>query len=259
VAFTKPRYRGQGCFNRLISAILDEARKRKYSGMYARGVTTHPFSQKTLLKYGFKESALYISSGMERKYKEIMQKKTQRESVFIMYLYLSSPQNHVLYPPSHHRQMILDIYRNLGVCPDLIDSHPVFELPSEETTTNLKTDMSSMTAHIVVLSYGQNAAAQVKANLKSLCLQRLETIYLHLPLNDKYTSVLTDQFEALGFFFSGIMPGDEGNDELILQYLNNYVIDYEQMQVASEQGRELLDYVRKSDPNQVIYCDNSFR
>ena len=55
------------------------------------------------------------------------------------------------------------------------------------------------------------------------------------------------------------MPGDEGNDGLILQYLNNYVIDYEQLQVASDQGRELLDYVRKSDPNQVMCCDNSLR
>ncbi|UCE64138.1 MAG: hypothetical protein JSU59_03060, partial [Nitrospirota bacterium] len=48
------------------------------------------------------------------------------------------------------------------------------------------------------------------------------------------------------------------NDQLILQYLNNYVINYEQLQVASEQGRKLVDYVRQSDPNQGNNSNNSF-
>ncbi len=250
-AFTKPKYRHQGCLNHLIAAILDEARQRNYSGMYARGVTTHPFSQKTLLKYGFKESALFISSGIERKYKGIEQKKIQRESVFIMYRYFLSPGPRQLYPPAHHRQMITGIYQNLGVCPVLANAEPATAaLPAIETAVNLKTDPASMTAHIFIVRYGQNALLLVKANLKALCLQRLETVYLHLPLSDRYTSVFTEQFETLGFFFSGIMPGDQGNDELILQYLNNYMIDYELLRCASDVGIQLLDYVRKADPNQ---------
>ena len=53
----------------------------------------------------------------------------------------------------------------------------------------------------------------------------------------------------MGFFFSGILPGSAGNDELILQYLNNYVIDYSQLKIASGKGNEMLAHIRQHDPN----------
>lgn len=253
VAFTKPKYRGQGCLNHLLPALLQEARGRHYSGIYARGVTTHPYSQKTLLKYGFQECALYVSSGMERQYKGIEQHKIQRESVFIMYLYFSAPHTHALYPPPQHRPMLAEIYQHLGVCPELLSATTLAEITEEKTALTTKTDANSLTAHIVILSYGRDAQEQVHAKLKALCLHRLETIYLHLPLQDQNTALLTAQFEALGFFFSGVMPGDQGNDELILQYLNNYFIDYDQLRTASDFGNRLLAYVCKLDPNQFDY------
>lgn len=249
VAFTKPKYRGQGCLNALISFILEDAHKLNYGGMYARGVTTHTFSQKTLLKYGFKETALYVSSGLERKYKGIEQKKIQRESVFIMYLYFSTPKKHIIYPPLHHRQMIIDIYQHAGANFQIADSGAV-QLLSEQTISHVATDLGSKTAQIFISSYAGDTVAHVKAALRSLCLQRLETIYLHLPLSNPNTATTTQQFEALGFFFSGIMLGDTGSDALILQYLNNYVIDYEQIKVESQYGAKLLDYVRQNDINQ---------
>ena len=85
--------------------------------------------------------------------------------------------------------------------------------------------------------------------LKDLCLQRIETIYLNLPLNSPHTAELTHEFEGMGFFFCGIMPGSEGRDQLILQYLNNQVIDYGQIQVNTEIGQKLLAYIKRHDPN----------
>lgn len=252
VAFTKPRYRGQGCMNRLIAALIDEARARYYRGIYARAVSTHPYSQKTFLKYGFQESALYVSSGMEREYKGIEQQKMQRESVFIMYLYLSAPQAYVLFPPPQHRRMLAEIYQHLGVCPELIAAGSPAEITEEKTVLTTASDVNSLTAHIIVSSYGLDAEEQVHAKLKALCLHRLETIYLHLPLQDVHTAGLTAQFEALGFFFSGVMPGAQGNDELILQYLNNYLIDYDLLRPASDFGARLLAYIRTLDPNQLL-------
>ncbi len=251
VAFTKPKYRGQGCLSKLSIAILEEAKKRRFTGIYGRAITTHQYSQKNIIKFGFKDSAIYISSGIARIYKGIDQQKPQRESVVIMFLYINPPALHKVYPPTHHREMIESIYRHLGVNPEITSPGEIAELPAEATTTKVKIDHNSLTANISVSSYGKDAVAEVHKNLKALCLQRLETIYLYLRLDDEYTAMLTSEFEKLGFFFSGIMPSNKGNDELVLQYLNNYVINYDQLQIASEKGKELLEYIRKLDPNQL--------
>jgi serine/threonine-protein kinase RsbW len=50
----------------------------------------------------------------------------------------------------------------------------------------------------------------------------------------------------LGFFFSGVIPEMSQGDMLRLQYLNNVDMDLENIQVASDFGKELLDYVIKS-------------
>jgi hypothetical protein len=77
-------------------------------------------------------------------------------------------------------------------------------------------------------------------------------ISLYLKLSDPLTSYLTDEFEKMGFFFAGILPGAlAGGDALILQYLNNVPIDYEKIQLDSDAGKHLLDYIMSVDPNRV--------
>lgn len=250
VAFTKPKYRGQGCLRQLSITLMEEAKKRHFTGVFSKGITTHAYSQSNLIKFGFRACAVHISFGKERIYKGIDQQIKQRESVIIMFHFINPPLRHVLYVPSHHIEMIKLIYDNLGVEPEFRSAGNYVELPVEKANTMLKTNLKSMTAHITINQYGLNVVEDVRKNLKSLCQQRLETIYLHLSLNDKYTAWLTHEFEKLGFFFSGIIPGDKGNDELILQYLNNYVIDYDRIMIASEVGRKMMEYIRKRDPNQ---------
>lgn len=232
----------------LSKELLNEAGRRNFVGVYARGVTTHPFSQKALLKFDFKESALYLSSDRERTYKGgIEQDKLRRESVLIMFLYLSAPKDHVIYPPPHHREMIERIYQHLGVIPDSKISSKETENAGGESLTKIETDPVSLMAHIKITGYAERSIDEVKENLRLLCLQRIETIQLHLPLGNPSTAFRTAEFERLGFFFAGIMPSCSGNDILVLQYLNNYAIDYETLVIESDMGKEILEYIIKRD------------
>jgi serine/threonine-protein kinase RsbW len=58
-----------------------------------------------------------------------------------------------------------------------------------------------------------------------------------------------DRLESLGFFFAGVVPEKDDRDVLRLQYLNRVTIDAQQIQVASDFGRELLDYVLRAQAN----------
>jgi len=68
----------------------------------------------------------------------------------------------------------------------------------------------------------------------------------------KSPEVKKPDFEKMGFFFSGIMPGSNGRDRLILQYLNNQRIDYEKIHINSDTGKKILEYIKKRDPSQAV-------
>jgi serine/threonine-protein kinase RsbW len=109
-------------------------------------------------------------------------------------------------------------------------------------------DVSVRTDHnqglIAVRSSGADLVERVADRLRYLCLHKLDCIYVDLALADPATAVVTPDLEEMGFFFGGITPNLwKGSDVLRLQYLNNVEIDPAHVVVASDFGKELLDYV----------------
>src|SRR5204863_468309 len=72
---------------------------------------------------------------------------------------------------------------------------------------------------------------------------RVALIDLDGPLATPAAVACTGQLEALGFFFAGIVPEKPAGDFLRLQYLNDVATDAGQIQLASDFGKELLEYV----------------
>ncbi len=247
VAFTKPKYRGQGCLNKLANACLNDAIERSFYGIYARGVTTHPYSQKSLIKFGINDCSIFLSSGVTRKYKG-MESHDQRESVVIHFRYMKEAPDIQIHPPVHHVKIISKIYKNIGGKPIIaLLSEPEYD--AYKSKIKIETDALNLVGRIRVLKQGRDVVPEVLKNLKSLCLDRMETIYLFLKLTEPMTSGICQSFENKGFFFSGIMPASENSDFLVLQYFNNQILDYSKIQVASEFGNELLKYIESKDPS----------
>jgi len=105
-------------------------------------------------------------------------------------------------------------------------------------------------ARIMITRCGHDIMEELKIKVKELCLKKTEILNLFLNLSDPLTCIYAAQFEKLGFFFAGILPGGFADgDALILQYLNNVPSDYHTIQVKSAIAGKLLAYVRKQDPN----------
>ena len=103
---------------------------------------------------------------------------------------------------------------------------------------------------MIIDRYGRNIVNELRNKVKEICQQKTEIINLFLNLSDPLTGTYAPQFEKLGFFFAGILPGGfRDGDALILQYLNNVPIDYAAIQVKSAIAKRLLAYVKEQDPN----------
>lgn len=252
VAATKPRYRGQGCLNNLNVALLHEAEKQNFTGVFAYCISTHFFSQKAMLKHQLMPCAFMASFGPEMKFKEIDQKIMQRESVFIQFKYLLNPGEHYIYPPRKHEKMIRKMYGFIGGDPEIRTIAVAPELPRKSSVLRVNTNASLVTASIFVIDYGEDLVKEIADITKRLCRDRIMTIYLYLKLADPLTAVAVEDTEEQGFFFSGIKPGSHNGDMLIMQYLNNHVIDYDYIAAGCDESKEILDYIRKTDPNYQV-------
>jgi serine/threonine-protein kinase RsbW len=101
-------------------------------------------------------------------------------------------------------------------------------------------------AFMLIKQYGTDLEELVKFRLHELCLRRIDCIYIDLPLSHPATQKFCAHLEMLGFFFAGVIPEMRDGDVLRLQYLNTMDVDLDNIHIASDFGKELLDYVLKA-------------
>jgi serine/threonine-protein kinase RsbW len=246
IFFVDPAHRRSGCQNAMGTYMVDEVRKRKREGFFGMIVTSHPYSQKACVLHGMGEAALFLSREQPLVMRGIKETATARESsLYMVNLFDRAARGPYHFPP-HHREMLDKICRNLDV-PALFAADPG-EIPLPEHGRLDQEADPYQCGHIFVRGYGLDSVGQVRRTLRSWCLDRLETIYLYLPLLQPPTAGLCARFEDMGFFFGGLRHGRAGEDWLMLQYLNNQRCDYGQLKAATPFGQELIDYVRSRDP-----------
>lgn len=245
--FVNPHYRGSGAFNALVDAINGELLQQGIQGVFGTAVTTHSYSQMSAVKQGWKETALLVSRLSPLAFQAIRDRENSRESLlYLCRLFDLSPRR-PYYPPARHCEMIAAIGRNADMDVTLAANSATISLPDrgcmEEKT------VTSNDGLLIVRQWGNDSEAAIRTVLKRWCLDRLETVYLYLPLFEPATAVLGPACEDMEFFFAGIKPGRDGQDWLVLQYLNNQRYDYRDLRAATPFGKALIDYVWSCDPN----------
>ncbi len=250
--FVNVEYRGQGALNRINEFLLTTPKSREFAGMYAYAVANHVFTQKALLRAGLRDCGILLAtSPMSWKFKGIPGDPSQRISVVLAFKYMETPRRLAVYPPVRHRDMVVKLYRNLGV------EHDVETPALVPPTTGAPNILSSVNpaegcAEIFVAGYGDGVVREVRKLLRDFCLRQVAAINLFLSLEDPATFLLTEEFEKLGFFFAGILPCSRVGDALILQYLNNVDLDYSKIAAYSEAAQEILAYIQACDPVSAI-------
>jgi serine/threonine-protein kinase RsbW len=249
----KPEFRSLGCFSNMTRYLLDQARSRGNKGAFGEAVTNHTVSQHTVHGFGFKDIGLRLGLiPANMLFKGMNGKIPYRASMLVQFLYLQQPPHPLkVYAPRHHRHMIAALYEELGVRPEINKALPAkMQAAAAASIVKIKQITSMNYARMIIERYGRNIVGEIESKAKEICLQKTDVINLYLNLSDPLSGPCTPQFEDLGFFFSGILPGGFKNgDALILQYLNNVPIEYDAIQVESAIAEKLVAYIRKQDPN----------
>ncbi len=244
MAFVKPRYRGRGILKELTIKTIDEARSRGYAGAFVQSVTTHEASQKAALSLGFRYSALlagFFAPSMD--FRNLGGAKDQRLTLAYQYLPLKTPEERKIYAPPRHQAFMRGIYTSLEI-PRFFADPPSKTAASIEGPGEVRSEfLEHINATVIDVFRGASETENHLHHLtRQLCLRRVDAVLIRLNLEDPLTPKISQALEERGFLFCGIVPGIR-EDRLALIYLNNCIVNFEDIRVAGESGKALLEYI----------------
>ena len=244
-AVTMPAARGQHIFTRTKRWLMDGAAERGLAGMYSEATAAHPYSQRANLELGAHETGFllgWIPATVAND--AAAEQRPRRQSAAIFYTKLNDGHERPVYAPERHREII---GRTLELCElrGELAEPPADTAPAERTELHVEVDEDHNLALITANKPGADLEAVVAAERHHLFHSRgLDAIYLDLPLENPATAHLADQLERLGVSYAGIFPNPRANgDVLRLQSLHRARIAPDDISVASDHGRDLLEYV----------------
>jgi len=252
-AVVDPRYRGHGIFPKMKIYLTEHAASRGVVGVYGEAVTVHPYSQKGSLELGSCETGFLLGySPGTVSFQDISeQEKPRRQSIALMFTPILKSKPVKVYIPEVYQEIIETIYNRIGFERELISENKnsnYSEKGNGHMTVSIRSDHNQ--GIITVEKYRESTLEEIHFHLKQLCLQRIDCIYVDLPLNNKGAGYIASRLRELAFFFGYVIPEYSDSDVLRLQYLNNVEISKEDIKTASPFGEELLNTIFK-DWNEV--------
>ncbi len=244
-AVTMPAARGQHLFTRTKRHLMDWAKEQGLAGMFSEATAAHPYSQRANIELGAHETGFllgWIPASVSND--AATEQRPARQSAALFYAKLNDGHEREVYAPERHHEII---HRTLELCElrgTLADPPPDAELP-ERTELHVEVDADHNLALITAHNPGADLETAVAAERHHLFHRRgLDAVYLDLPLEHPSTALVADHLERLGVSYAGVFPNHRtSGDVLRMQSLHRVRISADDVAVASDHGRELLDYV----------------
>jgi serine/threonine-protein kinase RsbW len=248
-AVTLPAARGQHLFTRTKRWLMDWARKRGLAGMYSEATAAHPYSQKANIELGAHETGFLLGWIPASVSNDAAEGRRGRQSAALFYTKLNDGHERPVYAPERHREIVA---QTLGLCElrgELADPPAGCEL-EERSELHCEIDRDHNLALITVRTPGADLEEAIGGERHHLFHhERLDAIYIDLPLERPATALVADHLERLGVSYSGIFPNHRTDgDVLRMQSLHRVRVKADDISVASDHGRELLAYVLSDLP-----------
>lgn len=244
-AVTMPVARGQHLFTRTKRYLMDRARERGLAGMFSEATAAHPYSQRANIELGAHETGFllgWIPASVSND--AAVGAPRRRQSAALFYTKLNDGHERRVYAPERHHEIV---GQTLALCElrgTLAKPGPDAELASR-TELHVEVDgdhnLALLTVHVPGADLEAAIAAERRHLFHRLCL---DAIYIDLPLEQPATALVADDLERLGVSYAGIFPNHRcDGDVLRMQSLHRVRVKADDIAVASDHGRELLEYV----------------
>ncbi|HPO55471.1 MAG: GNAT family N-acetyltransferase [Ignavibacteriales bacterium] len=251
-AFVNPKYRGGGLLKSMTKKAFEIAESEGGELAFVDCVTTHAYSQKVASGFGFVDSCIFLARLSQSTFHEIKAGKG-RETLISAFYSLKKIPPCTIFLPVRYDSITRKILNNLNLdvqISSLEQSVAVF--PEGETAFHYYAEKFN-TGHLYVDLPSADFSKALFKQFKKICISRVDVIYLYLPLGSPFIDMMTEAAVQRDFFFAGIVPDNTKGHYLVLQYLNNYLVDYDAIDIFSEPGKALKEFIKYDDPNKKLF------
>ena len=243
-AVTLPAARGQHLFTRTKKHLMEWARSAGLAGMYSEATAAHPYSQRANVELGAHETG-FLLGWIPASVANDAATRTgrRRQSAALFYMKTNDGDERPVYAPPRHRAMVEQIIETCRLRGRLAEPPLGVSLP-ERTSLHVDRRPEHNLAVLTVAEPGADLEQVLAAERHHLLHHGLDAIYVDLPLETAGTALVSEHLERLGLSFAGVFPNSRADgDVLRMQSLHGVTVNAEDVTVASDHGRELLDYV----------------
>ncbi len=242
---TLPAARGQHLFTRTKRFLMDWARDEGLAGLFSEATAAHPYSQRANIELGAHETGFllgWIPASVANDAAAAAPRR--RQSAALFYTKLNDGHERRVYAPPRHHEIV---GQTLALCQlrGTLATPPTGAELASRTELRVEVDEDHNLALITVHTPGADLETVISAERHHLFHRRcLDAIYVDLPLEQPATALVADDLERLGVSYAGVFPNHRTDgDVLRMQSLHRVRVKADDIAVASDHGRELLDYV----------------
>ncbi len=240
-AVVAPSHRKRGILKMLREALEKEAIRLGLKGFYSLPVMSHPFTQSLNDKMGSRPCGVFLGFAPKLDFKRLKTVEGGERVSCMCYFKVLSPEKRRINPPEEHREMVSEIYRNLGL---------EVEVTAKEDENKTRINMGYKplwgTGYMEIASGGVDVVPKVRRTFKALRVTtKANMVLAFIPVDAAWVEEVTEALQELGFFFCGVIPFFFGeSDAMVFEFLN-YEIDTDSLVVSNPFGRRLLHYCIK--------------
>lgn len=225
----KKEFRGLGLFAKFMEYCDKVGKEQGFRALMGQPVTYHPMSQKAFLRGGYTATSFlmsYINPEIESEYN----KDGERLGLSVSVKMLDKDAYSKIYAPKEISSWVDKIFARLGMRYDLcVDGEK-----DSETEMSVEANTTLKMSKIIVIKAGDELEAEFRQVVMNAIKQKNDMIELVINLNNPSCAYAYEVAKKCDFSLSGIIPGSENGDYIIMQMLLGDKMDYDKLVLVGE-------------------------
>lgn len=225
----RKEFRGLGLFAMFLDYCLEFGKRHGLRALMGQPVAYHPMTQKALIRAEFTATAVllsYVDSAIESEYN----KNKQRLDLFASVKVLDPSLHSVVYPPREIRGFTDNVFQRLG-CSYEVKEDAAF---GDVSMVSIETNRLMKSTKIIVKDAAQDIEGIFRDTVKDAIKGHNEMIEMFLAMNNPSCGMAYEAAKKCGFVFSGLIPGGETSDYIVMQMLPGADCTYDQLVTVGE-------------------------
>lgn len=234
--------RGRNVAGRMVERLCADAEKAGVPGAYAVPVAFHPFSQKVFSRQNFTPVGMilhYLPSKNAWDYAE----GDRRMDMFVCAKMFRDPGRKTVYVPEKHREFISGIYSKLNVECECRVSAPSCTAAGNSRYT-VSQDQNLKMAEFVIDHISGGFEKDLEQTMEDFRQNGMELVKIYLNISDPCAVSAFEILEKNGCYFSGILPGCETGEYMMLGHLMGLPMKWDRI-VPADGYQAVLDYIKE--------------